>query len=265
MTPTPKPQIAAAFSAAADLYDAPPLRFFDHFGQGTVARAALRPGEMVLDVCCGSGASALPAARAVEPGGRVIGVDLTPAMLALARAKAAMQGVANVEFRHADFDQVYFHPDSFDAVLCVFGLFFFPDMPATLRKMWHFLRPGGKLVVTTWGPDAFEPAHTLFREALRRERPDLAETHSPRKQLSEPGALERVFADAGIAHPETQAEDHKHTLASAEDWWTIAMGTAQRGLVDQLTPEQRERVRAACLGLTARSLRMPVIYTVAWR
>jgi hypothetical protein len=77
--------------------------------------------------------------------------------------------------------------------------------------------------------------------------------------------VERVFADAGIANLETQAEDHEHTLASAEDWWTIVMGTAQRGLVDQLTPEQRERVRGACLGLTARSLRLPVVYAVARR
>jgi ubiquinone/menaquinone biosynthesis C-methylase UbiE len=234
MPPTPKPLIAAAFGAAAELYDAPPLRFFERFGERTVARAALGPGEIVLDVCCGTGSSALSAARAVTPDGRVIGVDLTEPMLALARAKAAARGVTNVEFRHADFDQVYFRPESFDAVLCVFGLFFSPDMPATLRKMWRFLRPGGRLAVTTWGPDAFEPASALFLEALRRERSDLADAQSPRMQLSAPGAVERVFAAAGIANVETQAEDGEHTLASAEDWWTIVMGSAHRGRVDQL-------------------------------
>ena len=153
MTPTPKSQIAAAYSAAADHYDAPPLSFWNYFGERTVKRVALRPGEIVLDVCCGAGASALPAAQTVTPGGRVIGVDLAPPLLALARAKATTQGIANVEFRHADFDQVYFRPASFDAVVCVFGLFFFPDMVASLQKMWRFLRPGGRLVVTTWGPD----------------------------------------------------------------------------------------------------------------
>jgi ubiquinone/menaquinone biosynthesis C-methylase UbiE len=265
MAPAPKPQIAAAFTAAAELYDAPPLRFFDYFGERTVAHAALRPGEVVLDVCCGTGAWARRGARAVAPGGRVIGVDLTPAMLALARAKAAAQGVANVEFRHADFDQAYFRPESFDAVICAFGLFFFPDMPAALRKMWRFLRPGGRLLVTTWGAGAFEPASTLFLDALRQERPDLADDHIPRTRLSEPGGVEGVFAAAGIAHVETEAEDHDHTLASAEDWWTIVMGSAHRGRVDQLPPEQRERVRQACLGLTARALRMPVVYTVARR
>jgi ubiquinone/menaquinone biosynthesis C-methylase UbiE len=265
MTPTPKPQIAATYSAAADHYDAPALSFWNYFGERTVQRAAPRPGEMVLDVCCGAGASALPAARAVTPGGRVIGVDLAPPLLGLARAKAAAQGIANVEFRHADFDQVYFRPESFDVVVCVFGLFFFPDMAAALRKMWRFLRPGGRLVVTTWGPDAFEPGHTLFWDAVRRERPDLDQAHSARKQLSEPGAVERVFAAAGIAGMAAEAEDHEHAIASAEDWWTIVMGSSLRGRVDQLTAEQRERVREACLGLRARALRMPVVYTVARR
>lgn len=265
MTPTPKPQIVAAYSAAADHYDAPALRFWNYFGERTVKRAVLRPGEMVLDVCCGAGASALPAACAVTPGGRVIGVDLAPPLLALARAKAAAQGVGNVEFRHADFDQVYFRPESFDAVVCVFGLFFFLDMAAALRKMWRFLRPGGRLVVTTWGPDSFEPGDTLFWDALRRERPDLDQAHSARKRLSESGAVEQVFAAAGIANVETEAEDHQHAIESVEDWWTIVMGSSLRGRVDQLTVEERERVREACLALECRALRMPVVYTVARR
>jgi SAM-dependent methyltransferase len=170
-----------------------------------------------------------------------------------------------VEFRHADFDQVYFRPGSFDAVLCVFGLFFFPDMPAALRKMWRFLRPGGRLAVTTWGPDAFEPGHSLFWDAVRRERPDLDQAHSARQELSQPGAVERVFADAGIGGAATEAEDHEHPVESAEDFWSIVMGTSYRGRVDLLAPEQRERVREACLGLSARALHMPAVYTVARR
>jgi len=262
VTPTPKPQIAAAFSAAADRHGAPALSFWSYFGERTVSRAALKPGEFVLDVCCGAGSTALPAARAVAPGGRVIGVDLAAPLLALAREKAAAQAIANVEFRHADFDQVFFRPQSFDAIVCQFGLFFFPDMPGALKKMWRFLRPGGRLVVTTWGPDAFEPAQSLFWDAIRRERPDLDQAHSARKQLSDPGAVAQLFAGAGIEAVE-ESEDHDHPLESAEDWWTMVLGSSYRGRVDQLTPDQRDRVREACLTLTARSIRMPVVYTVA--
>ena len=262
MTPPSKAQIAAAFSAAADSHDAPALSFFRRFGERTVARAALRPGNFVLDVCCGAGSTALPAARAVAPAGRVIGLDLAPPLLELARQKAAAQAIANAEFRHADFDQVFFRPQSFDAVICQFGLFFFPDMAAALKKMWRFLRPGGRLVVTTWGPDAFEPAQPLFWDAIRRERPDLDQGHSARRQLSDPGAVAKLFAAAGIEAVE-EPEDYNHPLDSAEDWWTIVLGSSYRGRVDQLTEDQRERVRQACLTLTAPSIRMPVVYTVA--
>jgi ubiquinone/menaquinone biosynthesis C-methylase UbiE len=262
VTPPSKQQIADAFTAAADLHDAPPLRFFTTFGERTVARSGLKPGDYVLDVCCGSGTTAIPAARNVAPTGRVIGLDLAAPLLKLARAKAAAASISNVEFRQADFDQVFFRPQSFNAVLCQFGIFFFPDMPATLAKMWRFLRPGGRLVATTWGPGAFEPAQPLFFEALRRERPDLEQSLSARRQLSEPGSVAQLFATAGIEAHE-YPEDHDHPLESAGDWWTICLGSSYRGRIDQLTDEQRGRVRDACLAMTARSIRMPVVYTIA--
>jgi hypothetical protein len=64
---------------------------------------------------------------------------------------------------------------------------------------------------------------------------------------------------------ETEAEDHQHAIESVEDWWTIVMGSSLRGRVDQLTVEERERVREACLALECQALRMPVVYTVARR
>ena len=66
MTPSPKAQLASAYGAAADHYDS--VAFFNFFGERTIQRAALAPGAMVLDVCCGAGGSALPAARAMLSG-----------------------------------------------------------------------------------------------------------------------------------------------------------------------------------------------------
>src|SRR5215204_291168 len=67
---------AFAYNAAADFYDAPPLSFWDYFGRRTIELASLSIGSRVLDVCCGAGASALPAAELVGPKGKVIGVDV---------------------------------------------------------------------------------------------------------------------------------------------------------------------------------------------
>jgi ubiquinone/menaquinone biosynthesis C-methylase UbiE len=195
--------------------------------------------------------------------GHVIGVDLAEAAVARARQRAAGEGLGNVEFRVADFDQVYFRPASFDAVLCVFGVFFFPDMAAALRKMWRYLRGGGRVVITTRGPEMYEPADSLFWDAVRRERPELYKTFTPWERLASPESVRGLFEQAGIAEVEIEAEDHPHELASAEDFWALVMGTGYRGTVDQLTDDQRERVRESCLKLEARSLRSPVLYAVA--
>jgi len=84
-----KARAAATYNAAADHYDDAANSFWGRFGRRTVERLALSPGARVLDVCCGSGASALPAAERVGPGGHVLGVDLAEELLTLARAKAA--------------------------------------------------------------------------------------------------------------------------------------------------------------------------------
>jgi ubiquinone/menaquinone biosynthesis C-methylase UbiE len=153
---------AAAYSAAADHFDAPALSFWDRYGRRTVARVGLRPGDRVLDACCGTGASALPAVHAVGPGGHVLGVDLSAPALELARAKANDQKLSNVEFRHADIEQAGLPPASFDAVVCVFGIFFLPDIAAGISALWRLVRPGGRLAVTIWGPRLFEPMTSEF-------------------------------------------------------------------------------------------------------
>ncbi|HTS66208.1 MAG TPA: methyltransferase domain-containing protein [Candidatus Acidoferrales bacterium] len=260
-----KQYIASAYNAAADRVSSTVMAHRDYFGARTVERLALHEGEFVLDVCCGAGASAIPAARAVGPKGRVIGVDIAEAALARARERAAGEGLANVEFRHADFDKVYFRAGSFDALVSVFGIFFLPDMAEGLRKMWRFLRPGGRLAVTTRGPEVFEPANTLFWDAVRRERPDLYKTFTPWELLTSPEQVRGLFDQAGIGQVEIETEDHPHLLESAEDFWTLAMGTGYRGTIDRLTGRQRERVRSACLTLEARSLRSPVLYALAYK
>jgi SAM-dependent methyltransferase len=245
-----KQETSATYSAAADHFDAPALAFWSHCGERTIARAALQRGAIVLDVCCGSGASALSAARAVAPNGRVIALDLAPPLLDLARAKATSQSLPNAEFRHADFEQVYFRPATFDAVVCVFGIFFFEDPRAALQKMWRFLRPGGTLAITVWGQGAFAPLDAVFPEPHRWDR------------LSVPGALESLFAESGIPNAEIVREDDSQPIPSPEDWWTICLGSGYRG---KITPENHDARRAACLALTATSLPLPVIYALARR
>jgi ubiquinone/menaquinone biosynthesis C-methylase UbiE len=242
---------ADTYNAASDHFDDPALSFWNLYGEQTIERLGLEPGENVLDVCCGSGASALPAATRVAPTGRVIAVDLSDRLLDLCRAKAAMRGLRNVEARLGDMEHLDFDDDSFDAVVCVFGLFFASDMTRAASGLWKLVRPGGRVAITTWGPRMFEPASGVFWETVQTVRPDLHRAYNPWDRIAEPEALTRILRDAGVAQPTVEAKAGRHLLRSPPDWWTIVLGSGFRSTIDQLGPSAAERVRQANLAWIA--------------
>jgi arsenite methyltransferase len=112
------------------------------------ALADLRPGQVVLDLGSGAGFDALLAARKVGPSGRVIGVDMTDAMLAKARTNAEKAGLANVEFRQGDIEMLPLEDGSIDVALsnCVLNLV--PDKDQAFLEIARVLKPGGRLAIS---------------------------------------------------------------------------------------------------------------------
>lgn len=264
-----KAKAICAYNAAADLFDHPSNTFWNRFGSSTVERLNLLSGERVLDVCSGTGASALPAAEKVGPQGKVVASDLAENLLAAAKIKAEAKNLTNLEFRVGDMLSLGYPDASFDAVVCVFGIFFVPDMAAAVKELWRQVRPGGRLAITTWGPDLFEPANGLFWQAIRAERPDLYKDFNPWDRISDPQGLGNMLAEAGLHQVEIVAENAIHPLETPEDWWILAMGSGYRGTLDQLDSDQLERVKQVNLSqLHARSVTgidANVIYAVAYK
>jgi ubiquinone/menaquinone biosynthesis C-methylase UbiE len=234
---------AFAYNAAADFYEAAPLSFWDHFGRRTIELASLPIGSRVLDVCCGAGASALPAAEAVGSTGKVIGIDIAQKLLDLARTKAAQRNLTNIEFELGDMLVLRFAGESFDAVVCVFGIFFVPDMEMAVRELWRCLRPEGQLAVTTWGQNFFEPANSAFWRSIKEVRPDLHKSFNPWDRINNQASLKKIFKGGGVESPKVIAENRSHPIHSAEDWWTILLGSGYRGTIEQLKSSERERVK----------------------
>lgn len=107
----------------------------------------LKPGERVVDIGCGAGIDSLIAARMVEAEGRVIGVDMTPAMLDRARSAAAEAGFKNVEFREGVMEDLPVEDAWADVVISNGVLNLTPDKPTVLAEMARVLKPGGRLQI----------------------------------------------------------------------------------------------------------------------
>jgi len=262
-----KKRAATTYNAASDFYDHPANTFWSRYGRRTVERLRLTAGSRVLDVCCGSGASAIPAAEIVGPSGSVVGVDLAGNLLELARAKAKQKGLENIQFQSGDLTNLPFEEETFDAVVCVFGIFFVPDMQSGIRDLKRVVRAGGKLAITTWGPRFFEPATAAFWNSVRSLRPDLYKDFNPWDRISDVDSLRALFSAAGLEEVEIEAESDSQPVNSPEDWWAMIMGSGYRGTIEQLSTSERERLQAENLEFIERtglnSLESNVVYAVA--
>jgi SAM-dependent methyltransferase len=262
---------ARTYGAAADHYTGPALGFWDRFGADTVSRLGLAAGDRVLDLCCGAGASAIPAARAVGPSGQVLGIDVAAPMLELAQARAAREGLEQVSFRQGDATRTGLPSGGFGAVMCVFGVFFAPDMAGFVAEMWRLVRPGGVLAVTTWGPGLFEPANSRFWRCVGEAEPTLFKAFNPWDEITTPSALAGLLARGGVPSRAvvTVAAEGRHQLDHPDQFWDIVLGSGYRATADALGPSRCDRLRSRLLaelradGVTA--LRTDVVYGTARR
>ncbi|HLY28943.1 MAG TPA: class I SAM-dependent methyltransferase [Aggregatilineales bacterium] len=244
-TDAAKIKTSATYNNAAEHFDDPPLAFWDVVGRATIERLDLKPGAIILDVGCGTGASALPAAESVGPNGKVIGVDLAERLLEKggAKAKAKERGLHNIEFRTGDMTNLGFPDSFFDGVVSVFSIFFVPDMEAQVRELWRMVKVGGKLAITTWGARFFEPVYTIWRQAVRVERPDLYSAFNPWDRIESPEQLRQLMQSADVPGVEITSVSGSQDLRSPEDWWTIVLGSGLRGTVDAMDKATATRIR----------------------
>jgi enediyne biosynthesis protein CalE5 len=163
--------------------------------------AHVASGQRVLDVATGIGEPAMTAARWIGPSGSVVAIDQAPQMLAVARERMQAAGIQNVEFVEGDAETVALPLDSFDAVVCRWGVLFFPDPVGTLARLRTSLVPGGWLAAAIWGPPQRVPLIALPFAVLARElgQPPAPPSGPSPFALSEPATLEQVVRDAGFA------------------------------------------------------------------
>jgi SAM-dependent methyltransferase len=230
---------------AAEIYESrfvPAL--FGEWAPHLVDMAGVGPGQAVLDVACGTGVVARTAADRVGPSGRVVGVDLNPAMLAVARRLRA-----DVEWRQADAAALDLPDATFDVVLCQSGLMFVPDVAGALREMARVARPDGTLGVQVWDRRESQPGYApLIEAASRHAGPDAVGLLSTYFALGDLQMLADHFAAAGLEITGTRTREGAVRLPSLEAFVTVEVEGSP--LVDRITPEVYATIRSeAVLGM----------------
>jgi ubiquinone/menaquinone biosynthesis C-methylase UbiE len=188
---------------------------FAPFAERLVGAAGVGPGARVLDVACGTGAVARAAARRAGAEGRIVGVDLGPPMLAIARAQPVDSGAAPIEYIEGTADAL--PVGAFDVVTCQQGLQFFADRIAALHAMRAALDSGGRVAVATWC-ESSEGWAPLAAALERHISPEAGAMMRSPFALADPDELRRLLEEAGFAEVEVSQQTLTTRYAARTDW-----------------------------------------------
>lgn len=244
-------------------------------GNALMDFARFGPGEAVADVGCGGGATSLEIARRVGPEGRVTGIDVSPQLIA--RAKARLGDAANVAFELGDAQSETPGGAPFDRIFSRFGVMFFDDTLAAFTNMRGWLKPGGGLVFGCWAGPKDNPwmgeMGAIVRDYADVPPPDLAAPGPFR--LHDPEATTAMLAEAGFANPRAEMWRGEQLVGgegadpeAATEFVFSAMGmgkpveeqapdkmdAARARIAEAMAPHYRDgsvRMDAACLFVTA--------------
>ncbi len=217
------------------------------FAEDLIAAAALRPGERVLDVACGTGVVTRRAVERVGATGAVAGLDVNPGMLAVARAQSP--GDTSIEWHEASAESMPFADATFDVVLCQMGLQFIPGKLAALREMRRVLNPGGRALVTVPGPKP--PLFAVMADALARHlSPEAGSFVDLVFSMHDIDELTELMHSAGFREIDVQANPKSLRLPAPADflWQYIhctpladaaaQAGEARRGALEREISQQ---------------------------
>ena len=200
--------------------------------------ANIETGHSVLDIASGTGEPAIPAAHRVGESGRVIGIDLVDEMLTIARDKAQLQNLKNIDFQTVDGTGLDFDAASFDAVTCRWGLMFMPEPQTSLQQIHHVLKEDGQLIAACWAEPERNPFFTHAMSILMKHM------EVPQSAPKAPGVF--AFADREYFEETLRASGFQSVtiedisfnmieVSSGEEYWQMMKELA--GPIVQLTKQ----------------------------
>ncbi len=218
----------------------------DPFGRAVFDQIGLRPGERVLDIGCGCGATTLEAAARVSPSGAATGADISRPMLERARERAKAGAVANVSFIEADAQVFAFTPGEFDATISRFGVMFFADPAAAFANIRRALKPGGTLCFICWRPMMENPWVLIPLQAAAKhiELPPPPEPGAPGPfAFADAERVRGILNSAGYANVQIDKHDARLSIGGTKNLDKSVESAMDIGPVSSLLMDKDDTIR----------------------
>ena len=235
-----KAWLAGVFDRAAPTYDRVGDAYHGYFAGRLLDLTAPPRDADLLDIACGRGAVLLAAAaRGLD---RLTGIDVSPAMIELAREDVRAAGIIDVDLRVMDAEHLDFAAARFDVLTAAFALFFLPDPTRAAAEFHRVLRPDGAVAVSTWSD---EDERWAFEDDLLPTA-DSPRTRALQQPFDRADDVTELLATAAFTDLQVHQEETQIHFASKQQWWDWHWSFSVRGLLEQLTPDALDAYRDGC-------------------
>jgi ubiquinone/menaquinone biosynthesis C-methylase UbiE len=213
-------------------------------GESLLEELEVHPGDQVLDIASGTGEPALTLARR-QPHAQITGVDAAEGMIRVAQKKIAAERLRNVTFQTMPAERLGFDDQSFDKVLCRFGVMLFEDPLKGCKEMHRVLKAGGRFALAVWStPETM----TTMNWAVQVFSGRVAEEHQPPMakvtSLGQPGVLDELLGRAGFSAFQVTPRRFDYQYASFEEYWSaMEASDILKQQFDALPAGERDKVR----------------------
>lgn len=232
--------VRRVFDLVAADYDNVGVPFFQPIAAGLVEAVGASPGDRALDLGCGNGASSRILAASIAPEGSLVGLDLSPAMVELARR--SLEGtLPEVTLLVGDASDPPLPPGSFDVAIASLVVFFLPDPAAALSRWVRLLTPGGRIGVSTFGESS--PQWQALDSHLREFMPPLdPRTVGPQSPFASDAGMAELLTNAGAVGVQSSSRRVDISFASFDQWLRFSRSVGQRVAWERMSDEDTCRV-----------------------
>lgn len=237
--------VTPLFDRIAPGYDGAALRFYPFCADRMIIRLNPARGSKILDVATGTGAVALAAVQAIGDGGRVTAIDLAEGMLDRLQEKIVKFGIQNIDLHVMDGISLDFRRDYFDYVVCSFGITCLSDMSAGLKEWTRVTKPGGCVMFSVFGLQAFQPMMKLLVERLAHYDivlPD-GDAAGSATRLADAAHCRDLLQGAGLEDIAVITEQFGYHLKDETQWWDVVWNSTMREWIEKIPSQRSELFR----------------------